>query len=159
MNGTGLGGIFVTGDDGDGGRIGPVRERNARVGRTGNGTGNAGNFLKGNARVHEFLGLFAAASENVGIAALEARNNLALLRLGDEQLVDVALFHGVIAGDFAYIDEFGIGPGQGEELLAGKIVVHHDVRFRKNLSAFAGEQAGIAGACADEINVHPSSGS
>ena len=136
-----------------------MRERNARIGRAGYGAGNAGDLLEGNARIHEFLGFFAAAAENVGIAALEPRDNLALLGLGNEKLVDVALFHGVIARNFAYIDEFGIGPGQGEKLVAGKIVVYHDVRFRKNLSAFAGEQAGIAGACADEINVHPSSGS
>ena len=159
MDGIGLGGVFVTGDDSHGRGIGAVRERDAGVGGTGDGAGDAGHFFEGNAGVHEFFGFFAASAEYIGIAALQTGNDLAFLRLGDEELVDIALLHGVVARDFADVDEFRVGAGDGEQFVAGKVVVDHHISFGKDLSAFAGEQAGIAGACADEINVHPSSGS
>ena len=159
MDGIGLGGVFVAGDNGHGRGKGAVRERDAGIGRAGNGAGDAGHFLKGNASIHEFFGFFAATAKYIGIATLEAGNDLAFLRLGDEELVDIALLHGVVARDLADVDEFSVGAGNGEQFIAGKVVVNHHVSFGKDFSAFAGEQAGIAGACADEINVHPSSGS
>ena len=79
--------IFVPGDDGEAGAMIAVRERNARVVRRSHDGGNAGHDFEMDFRRREFLGLFAAAPENVGVAALEAHDGFAFLRFRDEELV------------------------------------------------------------------------
>ena len=54
-----------------------MRQGDARIGRARDGAGDAGNFLERHARVQQFLGLFAAPAEDVGVAALEPGDDFA----------------------------------------------------------------------------------
>ena len=134
-----------------------MSQRNARIGRSGNGAGHAGDFLERHARVGQGFGFLAASAENVGIAPFEPGHHLAFFGLVHQQSVDVGLRHGVVAGYLAHVDAFRVGPGVGHESVAGQIVVDHHVRLGKRPQAFAGDQTRIAGARAYEINVHPAS--
>ena len=67
---------LVAGGEGDGARQPAMGQRNARVGRRGDGGGDAGDDDEGDAGVDERLGLFAAAAEDERIAALEAHDDL-----------------------------------------------------------------------------------
>ena len=69
--------ILVAGENGQLRAEVAVGDGNARVAGTGDGGGNAVHHFEGAAGVVEFLGLLAAASEDVGIAALETRDDFA----------------------------------------------------------------------------------
>ncbi len=60
----------------------------------------------------------------------------------------------MVSGDFADIDAFGVGPGVAEQGVAGEIIVDDHVGFLEYVLALDGQQAGVAGAGADEINFH-----
>lgn len=70
-----------------------------------------GTTLETNPGIGEFLGLLAAASEDVGVAALEAHDGLAGAGLGDEQGVEFLLGDGVLLGALAAVNDLG-GPGR-----------------------------------------------
>ena len=72
-----LGGVFVAGDEGHQGGVAPVGHGDAGIGRHRHRRGHAGDDLKGDARLGQFLGLFAAAAEDEGVAALEAHHGQA----------------------------------------------------------------------------------
>lgn len=71
VDGAGLIGVFVSGDERYGRGKTAVRQGDARIGRARDGAGGAGDFLERHARVQQFLGLFLAPTEDVGVAALE----------------------------------------------------------------------------------------
>ena len=73
-----------------------VRERNARIGRTAVGCGNAGHDPEGNALLGEGCDLFAPSPEGERIAALQAQCPLAVLRFLREQRIDAVLGHGML---------------------------------------------------------------
>jgi hypothetical protein len=62
--------IFMAGDEGHVGRIIPVGQGDARIGRRTDGGGDAGNDLEGNAGRDEYFRLFSAAAEDEGISRL-----------------------------------------------------------------------------------------
>ena len=131
-----------------------MRQRDARVGRSGDGAGDAGDFLERHARVQQFLGLFAAASENVGVPALEAGHDFAFLGLFHDQPVDAVLRQGVVSGDLADVDALRVGAGVAEQRIVGEVVVDDHVGLFENFLSFNGQQAGVAGSGADEIDFH-----
>ena len=86
-----LGRILVSGDEAHGGRVGPVRQRNARIRRTGDAAGHPRHHLKLKSGRHQLFGLFPTPAEHVGIAALEASHYLASSGLGHDQGVYLRL--------------------------------------------------------------------
>ena len=98
--------VFVPRDDGKRGRNRTMRDRNARIGRHRNRRRDAGNNRKGNAVLFEKQCLLTAAPKDKGIAALQAHDNLSLLRFIYEELIDIALFHRVLCRCLANVDEF-----------------------------------------------------
>src|SRR5690606_16953786 len=92
-------------------------------------------------------GLFlGAAAEDVGIAALEADDEGAPERLGNEDAVDLVLGDGRPAGGLADGDEAGIGTGEGEDGGADQPVVDHHVGGGEAPERPDREQLGVAGA-------------
>ena len=94
--------------------------------------------------------LLAAATEHVGVAALEPHDVPAGERVLDEQLLDLVLRYRVVARALADVDELG-GRGEPREALVGREpVVEHDVgRFE---GAHRGERQQVLAArpAADE---------
>ena len=127
---------------------------NARVGRGRDSAADARHFLKGHARGQQFLGFFAAAPENVGVAALEPGHHVALFGLAHQQGVDLVLGQGVVARHLAHVDQFGVGPGVPQQAVVGQGVVNHHVRRGQGVPGLEGQQARIAGACSQKIDFH-----
>ena len=94
----------MTGNERHAVRMFAMRQRNTRVRRCPQRRGDAGHHRKIDARRRERLQLFPAAPEDERIAALEAHHALALVRVLDEQRVDLLLRAADIAGRFAHAD-------------------------------------------------------
>ena len=86
---------LVAGREGDGACRPAVRQRDARIGRRRDGGGDAGDDDEGDAGVDERFGLFAAAAEDEGIAALQAHHDLPLPGALDEERVELLLIEPV----------------------------------------------------------------
>ncbi len=72
---------FVAGDDGEAGGDAAVGDGDAGVGGSGEGGGDAGDDFKRYPAGAEVAGLFAAAAEDEGVAALEAADRVTRRRL------------------------------------------------------------------------------
>ena len=95
--------------------------------RDGDGAGDAGDDGAGDARLGECLELLHAAAEDVGVAALEPHDDLALLGAVDEELVDPLLRDGVVVGLLADVDHLDVGGELGQDGLRREPVEHDDV--------------------------------
>lgn len=87
-----------------------MRQGDARIGRARDGAGDAGDFLERHARVQQFLGLFAAPAEDVGVAALEPGDDFAFFGFFYDELVDAVLRERMVSGDLADVNAFRVGP-------------------------------------------------
>ena len=134
-----------------------VGQRNARIGRAGDGAGDPRYFLKGHARVEQLFAFFSAASENIGIPSLETRHHFALFGQTHQESVDFRLGEGMIARFLSHIDKLRIRTGVGEQLFAGKKVIDDRICPFKGAQASEGNEAGIAGTRSDQIYVHSAS--
>ena len=86
-----------------------VGDGDAGVGGHGDGGGDAGHDLEGDAGVAQRLRLLAAAAEDERVAALQPDDALALAGLLDEQGVDrVLVVAAGRAGDLADVDQLGV---------------------------------------------------
>ena len=121
-----------------------VRDGDARVVRRGDKGGNARHHLEGNLRRREFLGLLAAPSENVRVAALQPHDGLAFLRFRDEQLVQLLLRDGVGGSALAPVDELGGLGREAEQILIDECVIDHDIRASEQLGSTPGKQPHVA---------------
>jgi len=155
----------VAGEKGEAGIEIAVGDGDAGVGRGGDAGGDAGDFDEGDVVGAEDFGFFAAATEDVGIAAFEADNDFSFgvrpsaFGVGegfagffDEDGVDFILGFGVLVGGFADVDFFGVGGGEFEEVGVGEVVVDDDIGAAEGVGARDGDQAGIAGTSAHQIN-------
>ena len=77
--------------------------------------------------VGEVLGLFAAASEDERIAALEADDDFSLARFAHQQFVDFILARVVLADGLAHVDALGGAACQGDDFLLDEAVVDDHV--------------------------------
>ena len=98
---------LVAGDDVEGGAAVPVGHRDAPVGGGGDGGGDAGHLLKGDAVLGQQLQLLAAPAEQEGVAALQAHHVLPLQGLVQQDPVDLLLGHRVAGGLLAHVDLLG----------------------------------------------------
>ena len=130
-----------------------MRERHAGVGGDAERGGDAGDDLEGDAGGGQRFGLFAAASEDEGVAALEADHGEAAARALDEHGADLFLGEGVDGLLLAGVDALGVGRGQIEQRGGGQAIEEDGVGLLEDAAAFDGDELRIAGACADEIDL------
>ena len=152
--GRALRGVLVAGDDRDVRRQAPVGDGNARVGGRGDRAGDTGHHFERHARGAQRLGLLTTTAEHEGIAALEPDDGRAGATALDEQGVDLGLRHRNPPRRLAHVDPLGGRGREVEQPGVGEPVVDHDLRARQQLRAAHGQEAGITGTRADEIDGH-----
>ena len=96
--------------------------------------------------------LFRGAAKDERVAALEADDGAMRGGRVDHERVDFVLRDGFCAAALADVDNFRAGRGEIENCLRDKVVVQDDVGGLDEAQGFDGEQVGIAGACADEVD-------
>ena len=146
-----LGGIFVSGENCQGGVVGSMSDRDARVGGSGEGGTHTGHDLITTAGRSQGLGLLAAPAEQKRVAALEPRHGFSRAGFFDQHVIDSLLRKRVGPGFLARVDFLGRLRGEFQQERIAQIIVDHHVRTLEAVTAFEGQQAGIAGAGADEI--------
>ena len=113
-----LGRIFVPRKHGERRRMLAMRHRNSGVRRHGQRRADSGNDFERDAGATQRLRLFAAASEDERIAALQANDPAAALRLRNHQRFDLGLRHCVFAGAFADENALAAGRRQRDDRIA-----------------------------------------
>jgi len=142
----------VSGDDGERAGDITVRDRNARVGRGGDGARYARHDFKRDSGAVAVERLFAAAPEHKRIATLQPHNQFARLRLFDQQRVDLWLWDAVIVLCLARVDHFGVGAHLAQQFMGNQAVMDDDIGAPQQRQALDGDQARIAGTRPHEIN-------
>ena len=95
----------MSGDDREAPRQAPVGHRDSRRGGNRDGARDAGDDLDGQTRGLALEAFLPAASEHVGIPALEPHDAVSGAGLFDEDAVDPVLGDGVVVGAFAHVDD------------------------------------------------------
>ena len=95
---------------------------------------------------------FARASEDHGIAGLQANDVLALLCEFHHQGVDVALSAALALPALANQHALGFAARQFEDLFGHEIIEQDDIGRLQRADGFQCEQFGVARACADECH-------
>jgi hypothetical protein len=127
-------------------------EGNLAGGRCGEGRGDARGYLNPDTRRAQRSDLFAASTEDKGVAALQADHALALLGLLNEQRLNGFLGHGVVIALLTHVDAPGIAPGQVQDLGTHEAIVNDHVRFPKKPCGAKGEELRVSRAGADEMD-------
>jgi hypothetical protein len=96
---------------------------------------------------------FAAAPEDERIAAFEAYDDLAFLGLVHEELVDLILRQRMRAGPLADVHDLGGFRDARRDVVRHERIEGDEIRLRDQFRGAQGEQTGVAGAGADEINL------
>ena len=127
------------------------------LGGDGGGGGDAGDDLEGDVGLAEGGDLLGGAAEDEGVAGLEAEDGgagVAVAGAGvlEHEGVDAGLGDAGLAAALADGDDEGGGAGEVEDLVGDEVVGEDDVGGLEELEGAQGEQAGISGACADEID-------
>ena len=135
------------------GRTVAAGERAADGGGCSEGGGDAGNNLKGHTGFGERGHLLCGAAEEERIAALEAYDNAPRLCQLDHQRVDLLLRDALHAAALAHVDDFGDRRGQCKNRLRNKAVVQNYIGGLKKAQSLDGEQVGISGTGADQIDL------
>ena len=120
---------------------------NARIGRYGNRRSDARHDFKGQIVFPQEQPLFAAPAEYKGVAAFEAHDAFAFFGLIHQQLVDVFLFHGMVARCLAHIDVFGIFRRPAQDAVIGQTVIDNDVCHLEAIHCLHADKPVISGAC------------
>src|SRR4051794_40652257 len=99
-----------------------MRERHSCVGGDAERSGHAWNDFEGDSGLDERLDLFAAATEEEGVATFEAYDRLPALRALDQHRADLSL--GVFVRRFllADVQAFGMGRSEREERVGCEVV-------------------------------------
>ena len=108
-----------------------------------------GTTSNGTAGVEQRLGLLAATTEHVRVAALEADHPAPVAGQLDEQRRDQLLRDGT-PGSLADVDQLGGRGDQRQHPVADQRVVHDDVGLGEQAGGLDGQQVGVAGSGADE---------
>src|ERR1035441_5986261 len=92
-------------------------------------------------------------AEDRRVATFKSNDNVSASGEIDEQLVDGVLRKAFFTHAFSHVDQLGIGARDLQDLVADKRVVQNDVGRAQDADSLHGQQIGIAGACANEINL------
>ena len=129
-------------------RYRPMRDRDAGIGWYRDGRRNTRHDLERQPILLKQQAFFAAAAEHKRIAALETHDTLAFRRLVHQQLIDIFLLHGMIAGRFAYIDILGIIRSPLKDAVVSQPVVYHDIGHFQAIHCLDADKPVVSGACA-----------
>jgi hypothetical protein len=141
---------LVAGDEADRGGVVAVGDGDAGGLGGGDSGADAGDELKVDAVGAQVLGLFAAAAEDHGIAALEADDVATRERVLDHEIVDGGLIEeGGVGAGLALVDP-RLRAAVHEVRGVDEVVGDHDVGAAEALAPGEGEQLGIPRARADE---------
>ena len=147
VDGQGFACPLVAGDDVDGGAVVPVGHRNPPIGGGGDGGGDAGDLLEGDAPLRQGLQLLSAPAEHEGVASFQTHHVVPRQGLLQQDAVDLLLGHLVVGGLLAHVDGTGLRGDHGQNGGAYQAVVHHHVRPGQGRPALQGQQARIPGTC------------
>ena len=115
-------GVFVSGDECDGGCDITVGDGDAGVCCSGHGSGDAGDDFNMDIVLVEDDGFFRASAEDIGVSAFEPDDDMAFSGLVDEELVGLILGKFVFFCSFSGVDEFGVWGDVIEEERVGECV-------------------------------------
>ena len=119
------------------------------VAGAGDGRGDAGNDFHGNTAFHEVDAFFAAAAEDIGIAAFQTDDGFAFFGFLVQRFVDLILRHGVVGRLFAHVDFFAVSRCAVDQVFVDETVIDQHIGGFDELQAFEGDEPVVAGACAD----------
>ena len=139
VGGTVLG---VGGDHAEAAAQPPVGDGNAGLTGDGDGGGDAGHHLKGDARPQEGLDLLAPPAEDKGVAPLEADHSAARSGQLHQFLGDVLLGGGVAAQPLAHIEFLRLGRDGVQQLRGDQVVIDHRAAGFQQLVAAQGDPVG-----------------
>ena len=151
--------VFMAADERHGVAALGIRDGNARVARRADGRGDAGHHLEHHALLVQEQRFLAAAVEDERVAPFQPRHHFAFARLFHKEVADRFLIERLRRGG-ADVDLLGVLPRVAQHARRHEVVVEHHVRVGERAQAPHGDQAGIAGPCADEIHnwTHKNSG-
>ena len=129
-----------------------MRQRDAGVGGEAEGRGDAGDDFEGNAGLGQRFGLLTAAAEQEWVAALEPDHGEPAARALDEHGGDFILGKSVRRFLLTDVEAFGGGWREIKQRGGRQVIEEHGVGLGEEAAAFDGDQLGIAGAGADEID-------
>ncbi len=124
--------------------------RDTGVGGNRDGAGDTGNDFKGDVVLFQKERFLAAPAKYEGIAALQAHHGFPFQGFIADEAADVVLFHGVMAGSLAHIDEFGCPGSQAENALVRQPVVDDYIGKLEGVGGFQGGEPPVAGTGANE---------
>ena len=130
-----------------------VRDRDAGEQWPGEGRRDARYDVHFDAGARERQRLFASATEDEGVAALQTDHAVVVLGKFDQQIADVVLGRG-FTGDLADVDAQRLGRDEFQDTRADQSVVHHDVGAREHLGGAQRQQVGVARSGPDEEDTH-----
>ncbi len=160
----GFGGDADAGEELGFGRAGEGREENvgrqAAIGEGefcggggGKGGGDAGNDFKRDVGSAQGFDFFGGAAKEERVATFEADDDFVLTGGVEEKRVNVLLGEEAEAGAFADVDALGGGGDEIEDFRRDERVVEDDAGRLKQAEGLDGEEAGIARACADQVDL------
>ena len=143
--------IFMSGNDGEGCCHTAMCDRNARIGRRRDGARDAGYFFERHAMCAEYLDLFPAASEDEGVTAFEAGNDLPRLAFFGQKLADLMLLHGVTACFFPDINVFVARLRISQKTRIRQIIADDNIGFFQAALALQCQKFRISRTSSDQI--------
>ena len=142
----------MAGDERDAAGQLALGDGDAGVGGRGDAGGDAGDDLERDAGLAQQLRLLAAAAEHERVAALEAHDAPARAGVLEQERVRGLLRDLRARALLADVDELGVRARVRERLGRDQAVVEDHVGLRDQLDGADGQQAGVAGAGADEVD-------
>ena len=134
-----------------------MRDRDPCGGGTGDSRRDTRDDLERDAGRSKRLGLFPASAEHERVAAFQPDDRVAGARLADQDARDLRLRLGVLLWLLADVDPLRVRAHEAHQRAGPEPVVDDDVCAAKEREATNGDQAGIAGAGADEVDGYGSS--
>ena len=135
------------------GRAGAIGQRAGNCGGGGESSRDAGDNFEIDAGLAERRHLLRGAAEDERVAALQAHHAAACKGMLRHQRVDFFLGDGFGAATLADVDDLGAATSEVKDRLRDKIVVEDDVGIPDETSGLYGEQVGITGTGANEIDL------
>src|SRR2546421_6372598 len=114
---------------------------------------NSGHNLKRNAALCQRQSLFTTAPEDERVAALQPHYRVTLLRIVNEQSVNLLLFHAVVTRSFADIYAFRLRTYFFKQLWADKAIINNHISHTQAAQPLDGDQIGVGRSCSDQVDL------
>ncbi len=142
----------IAGDEAN--RVRPIamRQRNVRVARATERSGDSRHHFERDALLRQRFDLFAAAAENERVAALQPHDPIPGAGGVDQHLVDRLLTHRVKLTSLSDVHASRVASRHRNHVRRNQVVVKHDVRAFETLQRLQRQQSGIARSRPDQRN-------